>query len=151
MLSNELEHCLMDAFRQARKTGHGHSTIEHLMLAILDTPNVCDVLRACRGDPVILKQALEKHLDESTPPRLDECEGRELPRTLEVQPMLGLQRVLQRAVFYVKSSDKKEVGAAHVLVAIFSEKQSHAAYLLNRHNITRLDVVNYLSHGLTRP
>jgi ATP-dependent Clp protease ATP-binding subunit ClpA len=151
MLSNELEHCLTDAFLQARKTGHGNSTIEHLLLAILDTPNVCDILRACRVDPVILEQELEKHLDESTPPRLDEYEGRELPRTLEVQPTLGLQRVLQRAVFYVKSSDRKEVGVTHVLVAIFSEKQSQAACLLNRHNITRLDVVNYLSHGLTRP
>jgi ATP-dependent Clp protease ATP-binding subunit ClpA len=87
MLSNELEHCLTDAFLRARKTGHGHSTIEHLLLAILDTPNVCDILRACRGDPVILKQELEKHLDELTPPRLDEYEGRELPRTLEVQPV----------------------------------------------------------------
>ena len=149
MLSNELEHCVTDAFLQARKTGHGHSTIEHLLLAILETPNVCDVLHACRGDPVMLKQELEKHLVESTPPRLDEYEGRELP--IEVQPTLALQRVLQRAVFYVKSSDKKEVGVNDVLVAIFSEEQSHAAYLLNRHNITRLDVVNYLSHGLTRP
>jgi ATP-dependent Clp protease ATP-binding subunit ClpA len=151
MLSNELEHCLMDAFLRARKAGHGHSTIEHLLLAILDSPNVCDVLRACRGDPVILKHELEKHLDESTPPRFDGYEGRELPRTLEVQPTLGLQRVLQRAVFYVKSSDKKEVGVADVLVAIFSEKQSHAVCLLNRHNITRLDVVNYISHSLTLP
>ena len=151
MLSNELELCLTDAFLQARKTGHGYSTIEHLLLAILETPNVCDILRACRGDPVVLKRELEEHLDESTPPRLDEYEGRELPRTLEVQPTHGLQRVLQRAVFHVKSSNKKEVGVAHVLVAIFSEKQSHAACLLNRHNITRLDVVNYLSHALTRP
>ena len=151
MLSNELEHCLADAFLQARKTGHGHSTIEHLLLAILDTPNVGDILRACRGDPEILEQELQTHLDESTPPRLDEYEGRELPRTLEVQPTLGLQRVLQRAVFHVKSSDKKKVGVAHVLIAIFSEQHSHAAYLLNRHNITRLDVLNYLSHGLTRP
>jgi ATP-dependent Clp protease ATP-binding subunit ClpA len=151
MLSKKLEHCLTDAFLRARKTGHGHSTIEHLLLAMLDTPNVCEILRACRGAPEILKQELEKHLDKSTPPRLDEYEGRELPRTLEAQPTHGLQRVMQRAVFYVKSSDKKEVGVAHVLVAIFSEKKSHAASLLNRHNITRLDVVNYLSHGLTRP
>ena len=109
MLSNELEHCLKDAFLQARKTGHGHSTIEHLLLAILDTPNVCDILRACHVDPVILGQELEKHLDESTPPRLDEYEGRELPRTLEVQPTLSLQRVLQRAAFHVKSNNKDEV------------------------------------------
>jgi ATP-dependent Clp protease ATP-binding subunit ClpA len=148
MLSNELQHCLSDAFQQSRKTGYAHSTIEHLLLAILDTPNVCDVLRACRVDPMILKQELEKHLHESTPPRLDDYEGRELPRTLEVRPALGLQRVLQRAVFRVKSSDKQEVAVADVLVAIFSEKQSHAVYLLHRHNITRLNLVNYLSHGL---
>ena len=151
MLSNELEHCLTDAFLQARNGGHGHTTIEHLLLAILDTPTVCDILRACRGDPVILKQELEKHLDESTPPRLDEYEGRALPRALEVQPTPGLQRVLQRAVFHVRSSEKKEIGAAHVLIAIYSEKRSHAAHLLKLQNITRLDVVNYLSHGLTRP
>jgi ATP-dependent Clp protease ATP-binding subunit ClpA len=151
MLSNELEHCLSDAFLQARKTGHGHLTIEHLLLGILDNPNVGAVLRACRCDPVILKQELQQHLHESTPPRLDENEGRELPRTLEVQPTVGLQRVLQRALFHVKSGGKKEVGFTDVLVAIFSEKQSRAVYLLNRHDITRLDVVNYISHGLTRP
>lgn len=149
MLSKELEYCLTDAFLQSRKTGHAHLSVEHLLLAILDTPNVRDVLRAHRVDPVILKQELEKHLDESTPPRLDECEGRELPRILEVQPTLGLQRVLQRAVFYVKSKGEQEVGVAHALVAIFSEKRSHAAYLLNRHNITHL--VDYLSDGLGRP
>ena len=152
MLSNQVEHCLADAFSQARKTGHGHLTIEHLLLAILDTPEVCEILRACRCDPAKLKQQLEEHLVNSTPPRPDETEGRELPPTLEVQPTLGLQRVLQRAVFHVKSSgNKKEVGVADVLVAVFSEKQSRSVYLLNHQNITRLDVVNYLSHGLTRP
>ena len=152
MLSNQVEHCLADAFSQARKTGHGHLTIEHLLLAILDTPEVCEILRACRCDPAKLKQQLEEHLVNSTPPRPDETEGRELPPTLEVQPTLGLQRVLQRAVFHVKSSgNKKEVGVADVLVAVFSEKQSRSVYLLNHQNITRLDVVNYISHGLTRP
>jgi ATP-dependent Clp protease ATP-binding subunit ClpA len=150
MLSDELEHCLAGAFLQARKAGHGQLTIEHLLLAILDTPNVCDVLRACRGDPAILKQDLEKHLDLSRPPRLDAGEAHELPRTLEVQPTLGLQRVLQRAIFHVESGGKKEVGVAHVLVAIFSEKQSRAVHLMSRRNVTRLDVVNYLSGGLTR-
>ena len=150
MLSNQVEQCMVEAFRQARKTGHGHVTIEHLLLAILDTPEVCEILRACRCDPLKLKQQLEEHLVNSTPPRPDEAKGCELPPTFEVQPTLGLQRVLQRAVFHVQSSgNKKEVGVANVLVAIFSEKQSHAAYLLNQQNITRLDVVNYISHGLT--
>ena len=151
MLSDELEHCLSDAFLQARKTGHGHVTVEHLLLAILGIPNVCDVLRACGGDPAVLKQELEQHLAESTPPRLEEYEGRELPRLLEVQPTLGFQRVLQRAVFYGRSSGREEVGGADVLVAIFKEKQTHAVYLLNRHNITHPVVVNYMSHGLTPP
>jgi len=144
MLSNELERCLANALLQARKTGHGQWTVEHLLVAILETSSVCDVLRACRSDPLILKEELEKHLRESTPPRLDEYEGRELPRTLEVQPTPGLQRVLQRSVFDAKSRDKKEVGVTDALLAIFSEKQSQAARLLSRHNITRLTVVNYL-------
>jgi ATP-dependent Clp protease ATP-binding subunit ClpA len=151
MLSKEFEHCLAAAFRQARKTGDGQLTIEHLLLAILDSANVCDVLRACHGDPVIIKQELEKHLDKSRPPRLDGNQGEELPPTLEVQPTLGLQRVLQRAVFHVRSNGKKEVGFAEVLIAIFSEKQSYAVHMLNRHNITRLDVANYVFSGLTRP
>lgn len=151
MLSDELKQCLENAFLQARKGGHGHATVEHLLLAILDTAHVCEIVRACHGDPESLKQELENHLHESTPPRLDEYEGRELPKLLKVQPTLGLQRVLQRAVFHVQSSDKKEVGVANALTAIFSEKQSHAASLLSRQNITRLDVVNYLYHGLIRP
>jgi ATP-dependent Clp protease ATP-binding subunit ClpA len=151
MLSNQFEHCLVEAFKEARKTGHGHLTIEHLLLAILDTPEVLEILRACRCDPVHLKRQLEEHLVKSTPPRPDEAEGCELPPTFEVQPTLGLQRVLQRAAFHVKSSGKKEVGVADVLVAVFSEKQSHSVYLLNHQNVTRLDVVNYIRHGLTRP
>jgi ATP-dependent Clp protease ATP-binding subunit ClpA len=140
MLSNELEQCLTHAFLQARKTGHGHLTIEHLLLAILETPDVSDVVRTCGGDHAILRQELEKHLDDSTPPRPPGDEGRELPRTFVVQPTRELQRVLQRAVFDVESSGKKEVGVAEVLAAIFSEKQSHAVSLLHRHNITRQDV-----------
>ncbi|HEY8507027.1 MAG TPA: Clp protease N-terminal domain-containing protein, partial [Steroidobacteraceae bacterium] len=143
MLSNELEYCLNDAFHQAREARHEYLTVEHLLLAILDTPKVREVLRACGADLAKLKQELKEHIDQSTP-RLDENEER------EVQPTLGFQRVLQRAVFHVQSSGKKEVGVANVLVAIFSEKQSHAVYLLNRQHVTRLDVVNYISHGLSK-
>ena len=143
MLSNELEYCLNDAFHQAREARHEYLTVEHLLLAILDTPKVREVLRACGADLSKLKQELKEHIDQSTP-RLEEGEER------EVQPTLGFQRVLQRAVFHVQSSGKKEVGVANVLVAIFSEKQSHAVFLLNRQHVTRLDVVNYISHGLSK-
>jgi ATP-dependent Clp protease ATP-binding subunit ClpA len=157
MLSTELEHCLNDAFHRARKTGDGHLTLEHLLLALLDTPNVCDVLRACRGDPTRLKQDLEAHLAESTlpqPDKTDEPDSQPLLHvrpTVEVQPTLGLQRVLQRAVFHVTRRSVKEVGVLDVLVALFSEKQSHAVHLLNGQNITRLDVCNYIWHGLKPP
>ena len=143
MLSNELEYCLNDAFHQAREARHEYLTVEHLLLAILDTPKVREILKACGADLVKLKQELKDHLEQSTP-KLDEAEDN------EVQPTLGFQRVLQRAVFHVQSSGKKEVGVGNVLVAIFSEKQSHAVYLLNRQNISRLDVVNYISHGLSK-
>src|SRR5579872_5458988 len=143
VLSNELEYCLNDAFHQAREARHEYLTVEHLLLAILDTPKVREILRACGADLTKLKQELKEHIDQSTP-RLEEGEER------EVQPTLGFQRVLQRAVFHVQSSGKKEVGVANVLVAIFSEKQSHAVFLLNRQHVTRLDVVNYISHGLSK-
>ncbi|MHB8812017.1 MAG: ATP-dependent Clp protease ATP-binding subunit ClpA [Steroidobacteraceae bacterium] len=143
MLSNELEYCLNDAFHQAREARHEYLTVEHLLLAILDTPRVREILRACGSDLGKLKQELKDHIDQSTP-RVEEGEER------EVQPTLGFQRVLQRAVFHVQSSGKKEVGVANVLVAIFSEKQSHAVFLLNRQHVTRLDVVNYISHGLSK-
>ena len=143
MLSNELEYCLNDAFHRAREARHEYLTVEHLLLAILDTPKVREVLRACGADTIKLKQELKEHIDSSTP-RLEEGEER------EVQPTLGFQRVLQRAVFHVQSSGKKEVGVSNVLVAIFSEKQSHAVFLLNRQHVTRLDAVNYISHGLSK-
>jgi ATP-dependent Clp protease ATP-binding subunit ClpA len=143
VLSNELEYCLNDAFHQAREARHEYLTVEHLLLAIVDTPRVREILRACGADLTKLKQELKDHIEQSTP-RVEEGEER------EVQPTLGFQRVLQRAVFHVQSSGKKEVGVANVLVAIFSEKQSHAVFLLNRQHVTRLDVVNYISHGLSK-
>jgi len=143
VLSSELEYCLNEAFQRAREQRHEYMTVEHLLLAILDTPKVTEILRSCGGDLVALRRDLDKFIDETTP-RLPEDDDR------EVQPTLGFQRVLQRAVFHVQSSGKKEVSVANVLVAIFSEKQSHAAYLLSLQDITRLDVVNYISHGLGR-
>ncbi|MGB6449759.1 MAG: Clp protease N-terminal domain-containing protein, partial [Steroidobacteraceae bacterium] len=143
MFSNELEYCLNDAFHQAREARHEYLTVEHQLLAIIDTPKVREILRACGADLAKLKQELKDHLDQSTP-RLEEAEER------EVQPTLGFHRVLQRAQFHVQSSGKKEVGVANVLVAIFAEKQSHAVYLLNRQHVGRLDVVNYISHGLSK-
>ncbi len=143
MFSNELEFCLNEAFHQAREARHEYLTVEHLVLAILDTPKVREVLKACGADLAKLKQELKVHLEQSTP-KLEESED------TEVQPTLGFQRVLQRAVFHVQSSGKKEVGVDNVLVSIFGEKQSHAVYLLNRQNVSRLDVVNYISHGLSK-
>jgi ATP-dependent Clp protease ATP-binding subunit ClpA len=143
VLSNELEYCLNEAFQNAREARHEFMTVEHLLLAILDTPKVREILRACGADMTKLKGDLAAFIEQTTP-RLPEDDDR------EVQPTLGFQRVLQRAVFHVQSSGKKEVTVANVLVAIFSEKQSHAAYLLSMQDVARLDVVNYISHGLTR-
>jgi ATP-dependent Clp protease ATP-binding subunit ClpA len=143
MLSPELEFCLNDAFQGARDQRHEFITVEHLLLALTDVPKVIEILRACGCDLERLRRDLAKFIDEQTP-RLDEESDQ------EVQPTLGFQRVLQRAVFHVQSSGKKEVSAANVLVAIFSEKQSHALYLLSSQEVARLDIVNYISHGLSK-
>ncbi len=143
MLSSELEFCLNQAFREARSHRHEFLTVEQLLLALLDAPKVREVLTGCGGDPDRLATDLRAHIEANTP-TLREGEER------EVQPTLGFQRVLQRAVFHVQSSGRKEVGVVNVLVAIFSEKQSHAVFLLGRQNLTRLDVVHFISHGLAR-
>jgi ATP-dependent Clp protease ATP-binding subunit ClpA len=143
VLSSELEICLNEAFQAARESRHEFMTVEHLLLAIVDTPKVREILRACGADVARLRKDLKDFIDQTTP-RLKEDDDR------EVQPTLGFQRVLQRAVFHVQSSGKKEVTAANVLVAIFSEKHSHAAYLLSMQDVARLDVVNYISHGLSK-
>ena len=143
MLSKELESTLNSAFREAREKRHEFMTVEHLLLALMDNPTASKILRACGVEIEKLKQELVSYLDESTPmlPVKDER---------ETQPTLGFQRVLQRAVFHVQSSGKKEVTGANVLVAIFGERESQAVYFLNRQNITRLDVVNYISHGISK-
>jgi len=143
MLSTELEYCLNEAFRRARERRHEFMTVEHLLLALLDVPATIDVLKACGANVTTLRKELTEFIDETTP-RLGEDEEQ------DVQPTLGFQRVLQRAVFHVQSSGRKEVTAANVLVAIFGEKQSHAVYLLSLQDVSRLDVVNFISHGLTK-
>jgi len=143
VLSSELEICLNEAFQGAREARHEFMTVEHLLLAIIDTPKVREILRACGADATRLRKELKDFVDQTTP-RLKQDDER------EVQPTLGFQRVLQRAVFHVQSSGKKEVSVANVLVAIFSEKHSHAAYLLGLQEVSRLDVVNFISHGLSK-
>ncbi|MFZ9872525.1 MAG: ATP-dependent Clp protease ATP-binding subunit ClpA [Steroidobacteraceae bacterium] len=143
MLSAELETCLNKAFQLARDGRHEFLTVEHLLASILETNSVKDVLRSCGADVTLLEKDLLDHIEQSTP-RLPEGDDR------EVQPTLGFQRVLQRAVFHVQSSGRKEVAVTNVLVAIFSEKQSHAVFLLSRQDVSRLDVVNYISHGMSK-
>ncbi|MEO6080350.1 MAG: ATP-dependent Clp protease ATP-binding subunit ClpA [Steroidobacteraceae bacterium] len=144
MLSAELETCLNGAFAQARETRHEFLTVEHLLLSILDTPRVREILKAGGADLRRLAEELQQHIEDTTP-RIKQGEDER-----EVQPTLGFQRVLQRAVFQVQSGGRREVSAADVLVAVFSEKQSHAVFLLARHEITRLFVTQYISHGLPR-
>ena len=142
MLSKELEFCLNTAFKEARAKRHEFMTVEHLLLALLDTPRVIEVLRACGADIEPMRHELVNYIDVNTP-HLDMLDP-------DVQPTLGFQRVLQRAVFHVQSSGHKEVTALNVLVAIFGEKESHAVYLLGRQGIARLDIVNYISHGISK-
>ena len=143
MLSKELEFTLNLAFKEARDKHHEFMTVEHLLFALLGNPSAVEVLRACGADLEQLKQELARFLEETTP-RLAAGDTR------ETQPTLGFQRVLQRAVFHVQTSDKNEVTGANVLVAMFSEQESQAVYFLNKMNITRLDVVNYISHGISK-
>ena len=141
MLSNELEFCLNEAFQNARDRRHEFMTVEHLLLALLDTPRVNEILKACDSDTVKLRAQLSDFINEATPLMGAEDQT-------DVQPTLGFQRVLQRAVYHVQSSGKKEVTGVNVLVAIFSEKRSQAVYFLNTQDVNRLDVINYISHGM---
>ena len=143
MLSKELEHTLNQAFKEAREKRHEFMTVEHLLLALLDNAAAIKVFKACGGDIERVRTDVSSYLDESTPTLAPKDER-------ETQPTLGFQRVLQRSVFHVQSSGKKEVSGANVLVAIFGERESQAVYILNRQNITRLDVVNYISHGISK-
>jgi ATP-dependent Clp protease ATP-binding subunit ClpA len=144
MLSKDLELTLNDAFRHAREKRHEFMTVEHLLLALLDNEAALQVLSACGSDLSDLKIELLEFVD-STTPLIPASDGER-----ETQPTLGFQRVLQRAVFHVQSSGKKEVTGANVLVAIFSEQESQAVYLLKKQNVARIDVVNYISHGISK-
>ncbi len=144
MLNKELESSLNSAFARARDKRHEFMTVEHLLLALLDNEAAQEALKACQADLDVLRQELDAFIDQTTPliPENDE--------TRETQPTLSFQRVLQRAVFHVQSSGRSEVTGANVLVAIFSEQESHAAYLLKKNDISRLDIVNFISHGITK-
>lgn len=143
MIAQELEVSLHMAFMDARRKRYEFISVEHLLLAMTDNPSAADVLRACGADLPLLKKQLNDFITEHTPQVPGENE-------VETQPTLGFQRVIQRAILHVQSSGKKEVTGANILVAIFGEKESHAVYFLNQAGITRLDVVNYISHGITK-
>ncbi|UPR57118.1 ATP-dependent Clp protease ATP-binding subunit ClpA [Vibrio sp. ED004] len=144
MLNKELESSLNGAFARARDKRHEFMTVEHLLLALLENDAAKEALQACQADLDALRNELDIFIDQTTPliPESDE--------TRETQPTLSFQRVLQRAVFHVQSSGRSEVTGANVLVAIFSEQESHAAYLLKKNDISRLDIVNFISHGITK-
>ncbi|MET0218300.1 MAG: ATP-dependent Clp protease ATP-binding subunit ClpA [Burkholderiales bacterium] len=142
MIAQELEVSLHMAFMEARQKRHEFITVEHLLLAMLDNPSASEVLRACAVDIDDLRKQLSEFVAEHTP---------KLTRDdVDTQPTLGFQRVIQRAILHVQSSGKKEVTGANVLVAIFGEKDSHAVYFLHQKGVTRLDVVNFISHGISK-
>ncbi len=144
MLSKELETTLNRAFQNARSKRHEFMTVEHLLLALLSNAAAMEVLRKVGCDLDRLRGELNQYIEETTP-RIPGHDG-----TRETQPTLGFQRVLQRAVFHVQSSGRKEVTGGNVLVAIFSERESQSVYLLKQQNIARLDVVNYIAHGISK-
>ncbi|MBT5293800.1 MAG: ATP-dependent Clp protease ATP-binding subunit ClpA [Cellvibrionales bacterium] len=144
MLNKELESTLNSAFKVARNKRHEFMTVEHLLLAMLDNQDASDVLTACGVEVKKLSSSLVEFINSTTPLLNEDDEER------DTQPTLGFQRVLQRAVFHVQSSGKKEVSGANVLVAIFSEQESQAVYLLKDQSVARIDIVNYISHGISK-
>jgi ATP-dependent Clp protease ATP-binding subunit ClpA len=143
MIAQELEVSLHMAFVDARQKRHEFITVEHLLLALLDNPSASEVLRACGARIDDLRKALADFVAQHTPT----VAGTE---DVDTQPTLGFQRVIQRAILHVQSSGKKEVTGANVLVAIYGEKDSHAVYFLQQQGIARLDVVNFISHGISK-
>ena len=142
MIAQELEVSLHMAFMEARQKRHEFITVEHLLLALLDNPSASEVLKACATEIDDLRKLLSEFVTEHTPILTTE--------DTDTQPTLGFQRVIQRAILHVQSSGKKEVTGANVLVAIFGEKDSHAVYFLHQKGVTRLDVVNFISHGISK-
>lgn len=143
MIAQELEVSLHMAFMDARQKRHELITVEHLLLAMIDNPTAADVLRACGANLDNLRSELNHYIEEHTPIVSGDDE-------VDTQPTLGFQRVIQRAILHVQSSGKKEVSGANVLVAIYGEKDSHAVFFLHQQGVTRLDVVNYISHGVAK-
>ncbi|MSP86438.1 MAG: ATP-dependent Clp protease ATP-binding subunit ClpA [Methylotenera sp.] len=143
MIAQELEVSLHMAFMDARQKRHELITVEHLLLAMIDNPTAAEVMRACGAKLEILRTELNQYINEHTPT----VSGQE---DVDTQPTLGFQRVIQRAMLHVQSSGKKEVTGANVLVAIFGEKDSHAVFFLHQQGVTRLDVVNFISHGVSK-
>ncbi len=143
MLSQELEASLNAAFQGARDNRHEYITVEHLLIALVDNASASQVLRACGGDLDELRRNLDEYLCENVPVLPESSD-------IDTQPTLGFQRVIQRAVMHVQGAGKKEVTGANILVAIFAEKESHAVYFLHKQNISRFDIVNFLSHGITK-
>ena len=143
MIAQELEVTLHMAFMEARQKRHEFISVEHLLLAMLDNPSAAEVLRACGAKIDDMREQLDKFIEEHTP----KVVGSE---DVDTQPTLGFQRVIQRAILHVQSSGKKEVTGANVLVAVFGEKDSHAVYFLSQQGVTRLDIVNFISHGITK-
>jgi ATP-dependent Clp protease ATP-binding subunit ClpA len=143
MFSKDLELTISQAYQEARGKRHEFLTVEHLLLALLENPSALSVLSACDADVARLEAEIRQVLEE-TVPMLADGDSR------DTQPTIGFQRVLQRALYHVQSAGKQEVTGSNVLVAIFSEKDSYATYMLNKHDVTRLDVVNYISHGISR-
>lgn len=145
MLNKELEQTLNEAFIFARQHKHEFMTVEHLLLALLDNSAALEALKACNANIESIRAELSDFVKDTTPLMLDDPDNER-----ETQPTLGFQRVLQRAVFHVQSSGKGEVTGANVLVAIFSEQESQAVYILKKSDVTRLDVVNFISHGVSK-
>ena len=143
MIAQELEVTLHMAFMDARQKRHEFISVEHLLMAMLDNPSAAEVLRACGANIEAMRDQLGKFIEEHTPKVGGEEE-------VDTQPTLGFQRVIQRAILHVQSSGKKEVTGANVLVAVFGEKDSHAVYFLTQQGVTRLDIVNFISHGITK-
>ena len=144
MLSKELEATLNSAFKGARSKRHEYMTVEHLLLALVDNDSAASVLKSCGLDLSILRKDLSEFVDTTTPLIPENDYER------ETQPTLGFQRVLQRAVFHVQSSGKSEVTGANVLVAIYSEQESQAVYYLKKQDVARIDIVNYITHGISK-
>ena len=145
MLNKELEQTLNEAFVFAREHRHEFMTVEHLLLALMDNASAQEALKACGANIDAIKAELIEFVKDTTPLILEDQASER-----ETQPTLGFQRVLQRAVFHVQSSGKDEVTGANVLVAIFSEQESQAVYILKKSDVTRLDVVNFISHGVSK-